>query len=736
MNSTLYNGYSGIKTHQFGLDSVSNNIANINTTGYRANVPEFKSIFSNALSSTNPDSPVSSDINYGSTIASNAISNLSGSYKESDGELNIAYIGKGWLVVGDNENANLNIQEPNTNALFTRDGSFSRDADGYIVNSSGHYMMGIDLGKIKDGILISNNQEDETKLATAEIKPIQIPQDLHYGPTQTTKVDIAVNLNPNESTLPMYELFSNQNNSIDEEKILNTDINSFLIDNQNINAIAYNNVKININQNGEMKEFNFEYGDGGDNSFKTLGELIKLIKDKSGLDLELTKNTNDEVDKNITLELKNDDINGAEVELSGKLFDRLGLKGKKELENLKVSEYSETKTYNVNDLIKINNVIFRRIQNNGNSSPLVDSQSWSLEDGSRVKDYNNEITYKVNDIVKYENKIFQKINEENGGTPVDNETNWKLLGENKKINIEQFNQNSEYAKNSLVYFNNNTYLKISDESNPLQKNPSEDPLNWESLNTEKFISNKLNIANYKTTTEFFDENGEKLLIISQFVLNKNSTDEKNWNIKSAIYDKDGENILSPEIESQITFDKDGEIINNEPIELSFGNNNITYNVAGSDNKKSTNLSYIDSSVLETSKNGAQKGELVNIGVDSNGLINLSFSNGITETMGRVGVVAFVNDQGLQKTGGNLFKISSLSKDGGESVAASGAPIIGWDDNGNLRFGQMLHKYLETSNVNPADAMTDLIVFQRGYAMNAKAFTTGDDLIKEAINLKR
>ena len=93
-------------------------------------------------------------------------------------------------------------------------------------------------------------------------------------------------------------------------------------------------------------------------------------------------------------------------------------------------------------------------------------------------------------------------------------------------------------------------------------------------------------------------------------------------------------------------------------------------------------------------------------------------------------------EGLQKTGGNLFEMNLVSRDGEESIPASGNPILGWDEAGNLRFGQILHKYLESSNVNPVDAMTNLIIFQRGYAMNAKAFTTGDDLIKEAINLKR
>lgn len=735
MNSTLYNGYSGIKTHQFGLDSVSNNIANINTTGYRANVPEFKSIFSNALSSANPASPVSSDMNYGSSVAANAISNISGSYNESDGELNVAYVGKGWLVVGDNENANFNIQEPDSSALFTRDGSFSRDAEGYIVNSSGHYMMGVDLGKIKDGIFVSNTENDEANLAIGEVKPLQIPQDLYYGPTETTKVDLAVNLNPNQSTLPAYELFTNEDGKINEEQLLNQDINSFLIGNENINAPSYNDGIIKITSNGQTQEFRFTYGDEGENHFKTIGELINLVKEQTGLNLELSKDTNGDIDKNITLELKNDTLNNMEVELDGKLFDRLGLKGKKDLDNLKIGEYNASKNYNVNDLVKLDGAIFKKIQNDGNSSPLEDSNSWVMVDSSNVKEYNLESNYKMNDLVYYDDKIFQKISEVAGSNPLDDETNWKELGNDIVMDIEQFDQGADYAKNSFVYFNNNIYVKIGD-STANNGTPDNDKLNWKILNNEKFISDKINVANYKTTTEFFDENGNKLLIISEFILKDNSNLSKTWDVKSAIYDKEGKTAISPIVEHSITFDNEGKVIDGDNVELTMGDKNINYSVLGGQTKQSTNLPYIDSSVLETTKDGTQKGELVNIGVDNNGLINLSFSNGITEPMGRVGVVAFVNDQGLQKVGGNLFKMTSLSVDGGESVISSGAPILGWDENGNLRFGQMLHKYLETSNVNATNAMTDLIVFQRGYSMNAKAFTTGDDLIKEAINLKR
>lgn len=727
MNSTLFNGYSGIKTHQFGLDSTSNNIANINTTGYRANMPEFKSIFSQALNTTNPASSVKSDMNYGSTAASNAISNVNGNFKESEGELNIAYAGKGWFIVGDNENENFNINEPNANAKFTRDGSFSRDAEGYIVNASGHYMLGIDLGKIQNGIFISNPQNDAANLATSEVKPIAIPQDLHFGPTETTRVNLALNLNPNEAILPSYEIFKNEDGNIDEAQIKNQDINSLIINNENINARVYSDIILRVG--GE--EFTFNYGDEGENSFKTFGQLMDLINNQTGLKLDFMRDSSGNIDKNINLELKNNGLNSLEVSVSGKLAERLNLNGTKKLENLNIKDFSPNGFYNINDLARVGGAIFKRVENAGNSNPIEDRNAWILVDSLEVDDYNEQENYANGALVHRDGRIYAKISDEN--LPLnDDGLNWQDLGADVELEIAQYSPDESYGRNSFVYFNNNIYQKISDNNGGA---PNTDILNWKILDRVNFLSPNLNMANYKTTTEIFDENGDKMQLISHFVL-KDSSENKIWEVKSAIYSKDGDVALSPIVTHEIGFDSAGNVISGEDIELQLGEKTITYSILGSDNKKSTNFSYMDSSLLEASKDGSQKGELANIGIDSNGIINLSFTNGITEPIGRVGIAAFVNDQGLQKVGGNLFELSAMSVDGGEAAIASGAPIIGWDENGALRFGQVLHKYLETSNVNAADAMTDLIVYQRGYSMNAKAFTTGDDLIKEAINLKR
>ena len=69
MNGTMINSYSGIKTHQFGLDSLANNIANVNTIGYRENQPQFESLFASTMDSLNANSPINNDFNYGATKA-------------------------------------------------------------------------------------------------------------------------------------------------------------------------------------------------------------------------------------------------------------------------------------------------------------------------------------------------------------------------------------------------------------------------------------------------------------------------------------------------------------------------------------------------------------------------------------------------------------------------------------------------------------------------------------------
>ncbi len=258
---------------------------------------------------------------------------------------------------------------------------------------------------------------------------------------------------------------------------------------------------------------------------------------------------------------------------------------------------------------------------------------------------------------------------------------------------------------------------------------------------EQIQSKDLKIATYSTSLDIYDEDGGKFLLKSNYYLIDSGDPtakppiEQKWLVRSAIYDFNGEYMISQSpIEKELRFDKDGKPIS-EPMELDFKDRKITYSITGSKKYSSRNLPYEESKLLESTQDGKAQGNLKDVRIDENGIIYLAFSNGMSEPKWRNGVVAFVNDQGLKKEGDNVYTMATNSLNG-QDRTLSGNPILGWNDEGNLKFGQIKHKYLETSNVDVGNSLTNLILFQRGYSMNAKAFSTGDDLIKEAIALKK
>ncbi len=85
-------------------------------------------------------------------------------------------------------------------------------------------------------------------------------------------------------------------------------------------------------------------------------------------------------------------------------------------------------------------------------------------------------------------------------------------------------------------------------------------------------------------------------------------------------------------------------------------------------------------------------------------------------IGQIQLASFINPQGLDPVGENLFKES----------AASGAPIIGTA--GENEFGILQQGSLETSNVNVVEELVSMIETQRAYEMNSKAISTTDQML--------
>lgn len=85
-------------------------------------------------------------------------------------------------------------------------------------------------------------------------------------------------------------------------------------------------------------------------------------------------------------------------------------------------------------------------------------------------------------------------------------------------------------------------------------------------------------------------------------------------------------------------------------------------------------------------------------------------------VGQIQLATFPNAAGLEAEGGNLFT----------ETPASGAATTG--NPGAAGFGSLLQGFLETSNVNAVEEISNLISAQRAYEMNSKVIQTSDDMM--------
>lgn len=94
-----------------------------------------------------------------------------------------------------------------------------------------------------------------------------------------------------------------------------------------------------------------------------------------------------------------------------------------------------------------------------------------------------------------------------------------------------------------------------------------------------------------------------------------------------------------------------------------------------------------------------------------------------ELAGRFTLATFINDAGLEALGDNMFR----------ETLASGQPILGLPDEEGV--GLIRQGYVENSNVNVVEEVTDLISAQRAYEMNAKVIETADAMSQRIANLR-
>ena len=109
-------------------------------------------------------------------------------------------------------------------------------------------------------------------------------------------------------------------------------------------------------------------------------------------------------------------------------------------------------------------------------------------------------------------------------------------------------------------------------------------------------------------------------------------------------------------------------------------------------------------------------------VDSTGLITMK-QDGADFAIGQVAIALFNNNQGLNPMGDNLLAKTN----------ESGDPIYNLNNN---KTAKIEGKTLELSKADLSESLVNLMVFQRAFEANAKSITTSDDILNTLINLKR
>jgi flagellar hook protein FlgE len=180
INSAMLAGASGMRANSSALAAISDNIANVNTVGYK----RLRSDFTALLNSQNQLTTHNAG---GVTSAHTFMMSEQGSSQASSVSTHLAISGNGFFTV----RARGEDATPGDPYYFTRAGTFQPDADGFLRNAGGYYLQGWPIQP--DGTLINN------PTALNLLEPVRVAG-IAGDAEQTTSITLAANLN---SSLPV-----------------------------------------------------------------------------------------------------------------------------------------------------------------------------------------------------------------------------------------------------------------------------------------------------------------------------------------------------------------------------------------------------------------------------------------------------------------------------------------------------------------------------------------------------
>ena len=138
MLRSMYSGVSGMKAHQTKLDVIGNNIANVNTYGFKSSRTTFSEVYYQTVrsasgASANQGGMNASQIGYGVNVATIDVMQTRSGFQMTDNGMDVAISGEGFFQV----------QNSDGSTFYTRAGMIRIDANGNLVDQNGNFVLGV-----------------------------------------------------------------------------------------------------------------------------------------------------------------------------------------------------------------------------------------------------------------------------------------------------------------------------------------------------------------------------------------------------------------------------------------------------------------------------------------------------------------------------------------------------------------------------------------------------------------
>jgi flagellar hook protein FlgE len=719
MLKSLYSGVSGLQSHQIAMDVESNNIANVNTTGFKYSRANFSNILAQTSSiATAPQGQLGGknpvQVGLGATVNSTTTIYSQGSIQNTDKNTDVAIQGDGFFIIS---------PDGGNTYKYTRAGDFKFDAAGNFVDNNGY----IAQGWLKDPV---TGKVD----STAPIKNINISPGLTTPAQPTKEVVLKANLNSGplvESFSPAYKVESGQPNSTTHAG------EGDAID-ANGNDIASGDLGVMFNETGEAFSLQADQGVWASflNSTSTSTNAVSATANDTAENIKFELDNGDIETITFTFLAGNDEGQNAAIEAAAI--------------NAKTAITGISASIDTNDKIVLTNT---NASSTSSHNIRIDSASGDTgfdgsEDDTTAYRYQYDPTGTNN--IAGQDKTFKTIADlryamEVEANNVDGDGDGTVEGSNIEISVND--QGKLEVKN--VGGADDSYavnLKITGmNADSVQGGGITENINFtrnlEAMNAVLPVgssgtaySQSFNAATHSSSIDIFDSLGSKHTLRTEF--RKTAVDlttGSTWDMLITVPEPATIDTIAPENEKTgtIRFTNEGALATYNPPNISFSANN------GSAPDQQVNLSFgtandfdgmtsfdSRSATSGISQDGFTGGDLTGIRIDQSGTLIGSFSNGRSFGLAQIGMAKFTNNEGLSTEGGNVYN----------QTANSGDPIIGTAATAGRGFIQS--SSLEASNVDLSKSLTNLIIIQRGYEANGKTITTSDEMLQTLLGLKR